>query len=604
MTFEEIGLREEILRAVKDLGFESPTPIQQQAIPELLKEPRDLVGLAQTGTGKTAAFGLPMLSLINFNERYTQGLIIAPTRELCLQICADLNSFSKYIKGSNIVAIYGGASIDRQATEVRRGAQVIVATPGRLADMIRQRIVDLSRVAFAVLDEADEMLNMGFKEDIDNILSKTPATKSTWLFSATMPQEVARISKNYMTNPIEIAVGHKNSGNVNIQHSYFVVRDRDRYHALKRIIDLHPNLFGLVFCRTKRETQVVADNLMRDGYNAEPLHGDLSQMQRDQVMKKFRERTLKILVATDVAARGIDVDDITHVINYNLPDDLESYTHRSGRTARAGKLGESIVLINTQEMYKIKAVERQLKVQFRKAMIPSGDEICYIQLMTLIEKIKSTNVNENDIQEFLPAIMEQFSEMSKEDLLKRFVYVEFSRFIQYYKGSKDLNADARAGGERERRDSRDSRDGRDSRDSRGGDDSRSRRRSDGPTARFHLNKGETHGLSKGALVRLICDQADITSKQIGRIDIKGDFSFFEVEKNIEKSVFESMKGAQFDGMDLRIDFAQERPASSGDSAPRRSYSNDSKPSYGRSKPNNTGGGRDPKKSREGFKRRG
>jgi ATP-dependent RNA helicase DeaD len=591
MTFEQLGLRTEILNAIKDLGFETPTPIQQQAIPELLAQPKDMVGLAQTGTGKTAAFGLPMLSLINFNERHIQGLVIAPTRELCLQICNDFKEYSKYIKGANITAIYGGASIDRQAQEIRRGTHVVVATPGRLADMIRQRIVDISRVEYVVLDEADEMLNMGFKEELDAILEKTPKDKITWLFSATMPQEVARISRSYMHEPLEISVGQKNSSNENIQHTYFVIKDKDRYHALKRIIDLHPNLFGLVFCRTKRETQVVADNLMRDGYNAEPLHGDLSQMQRDQVMKKFRERTLKILVATDVAARGIDVDDITHVINYNLPDDVENYTHRSGRTARAGKLGESIVLINTQEMYKIKAIERQIKKEFKKALIPSGEEICYIQLMTLIERIKSTHVKEEDINEFLPAVMEQFSEMTKEDLLKRFVYVEFSRFIQYYRGSKDLNAEARAGGRDRESGGRD--DDRKSKSSSGYES----RGKDGIFTRFHINKGDANGLSKGALVRLVCDKAGITSKQIGRIDVRGDYSFLEVEQAIDKKVFESMKGAQFDGVDLRIEFSQGRASSGGgrrDSKPReRSFSS------GKS----SGGNASPRR-KDGFKRRG
>ncbi|MFP5470361.1 MAG: DEAD/DEAH box helicase [Bacteroidia bacterium] len=572
MTFEQLGLRTELLKAIQDLGFQSPTPIQEKAIPELLKEPRDLVGLAQTGTGKTAAFGLPMLSLLDFNEKHTQGLVIAPTRELCLQICEDFKSYSKHIKGANMVAIYGGASIDRQAGEIRRGAQVICATPGRLADMIRQRIVDLRRVQIVVLDEADEMLNMGFKEELDAILETTPDTKNTWLFSATMPKEVASIAKNYMSNPFEVTVGQKNVGNENIQHTYFVVRDKDRYHTLKRIIDLHPNLFGLVFCRTKRETQTVADNLMRDGYNAEPLHGDLSQMQRDFVMKKFRDRTLQILVATDVAARGIDVDDITHVINYNLPDETENYTHRSGRTARAGKLGESIILINTKELYKIKALERQINKEFKKALIPSGDEICYIQLMSLIEKIKSTKVNEDDIESFFPAIVEQFSDMSKEDLLKRFVYVEFSRFIQYYKGSKDLNADVR-NEKSDRRGDRDDRRDRGDRDERGGGRDREKSRFDDETkVRFYINRGELDNLNKGALVRLICDSADITSKQIGRIDIKREFSFVEVDKDIEKKVFEGLKGTQFDGKDVRVEYPGVRNSSPREGAPKRDFS--------------------------------
>lgn len=597
MTFEQLGLRTELLKAIQDLGFQSPTPIQEKAIPELLKEPRDLVGLAQTGTGKTAAFGLPMLSLLDFSQKHTQGLVIAPTRELCLQICEDFKSYSKHIKGANIVAIYGGASIDRQASEIRRGAQVICATPGRLADMIRQRIVDLRKVQIVVLDEADEMLNMGFKEELDAILETTPDTKNTWLFSATMPKEVASIAKNYMSNPFEVTVGQKNVGNDNIQHTYFVVRDKDRYHALKRIIDLHPNLFGLVFCRTKRETQVVADNLMRDGYNAEPLHGDLSQMQRDHVMKKFRDRTLQILVATDVAARGIDVDNITHVINYNLPDETENYTHRSGRTARAGKLGESIILINTKELYKIKTIERQINKEFKKALIPSGDEICYIQLMSLIEKIKSTKVNEDDIESFFPAIVEQFSEMSKEDLLKRFVYVEFSRFIQYYKGSKDLNADVR--NEKSDRGDRSNRGDREERT--GGRDRDRGRFDDDNKVRFYINRGELDNLNKGALVRLICDSANVTSKQIGRIDIKREFSFIEVDKDIEKDVFEGLKGTQFDGKDVRIEYPGTR-----ESSPKRDSSSpkrDSSPRF-KSQSQNKGGDKSRgTRDRNKFKRR-
>jgi ATP-dependent RNA helicase DeaD len=345
MTFSELGLREEVLQSINDLGFEAPTPIQQSAIPHLLKSDSDLVGLAQTGTGKTAAFGLPLVNNIQDQYDLTQGLVICPTRELCLQISKDLENYAKYDRKTAVVAVYGGTDIRRQITQIKQGATIIVATPGRLVDLIQRRAVKLQDVRFVVLDEADEMLNMGFKEDIDSILDQTPDEKNVWLFSATMPKEVADIAKNYMTNPLEVSIGHKNQGNVNIEHIYYTVREKDRYAALKRLIDVNPDIFGLVFCRTRHETQHVAENLSKDGYNAEPLHGDLSQAQRDNVMKRFRERTVQLLVATDVAARGIDVDNITHVINYQLPDDIENYTHRSGRTARAGKKGESLVLI-------------------------------------------------------------------------------------------------------------------------------------------------------------------------------------------------------------------------------------------------------------------
>ena len=372
MTFEELGLREEVLKSLKELGFEAPTPIQEQAIPHLMKDDCDFVGLAQTGTGKTAAFGLPLINAIDPKSNRPQGLIICPTRELCLQITKDLEVFSKYLK-CNVVSVYGGADIRRQMTQIKKGVSVIVATPGRLLDLIKRKAVQLSDVQHVVLDEADEMLNMGFKEDIDDILETTPDSKSVWLFSATMPKDVARIAQTYMTDPLEVSIGHKNQTNENIEHIYYVVKERDRYEAVKRLIDFHPKIYGLIFCRTKHETGTVAEKLAREGYNAEPLHGDLTQPMRDRVMARFRSKELQILVATDVAARGIDVDDITHVINYNLPDDNENYTHRSGRTARAGKKGQSLVLITPKESFKIKSIEKQMRTGFAKGQIPNEE---------------------------------------------------------------------------------------------------------------------------------------------------------------------------------------------------------------------------------------
>ena len=405
MTFAEFDLSPEILRSIDELGFVEPTPIQQEAIPQLLASDRDLVGLAQTGTGKTAAFGLPMLSNIDFNLKKVQGLVVAPTRELCVQIANDFKLYSKYSKNAKIATIYGGASIDKQAKEIRNGAQVVVATPGRLMDMIRRKLLKINEVGCVVLDEADEMLNMGFKEDIDEILSYTPDEKSTWLFSATMPKGVEKIAMKYMQNPIEVTIGSKNESAKNIKHVCYTVKDRDRYAGVKRIIDFNPNIYGLIFCRTKRTTQDVADKLMKDGYSAEPLHGDLSQMQRDKVMKKFREKTIQVLVATDVAARGIDVNDISHVINYHLPDDTESYTHRSGRTARAGKFGISIAFITPRERGKISSIEKHIKTNFHFEEIPSGKEVCRQQLFSLVDKIINVEVKEDEIEDYLPPII-------------------------------------------------------------------------------------------------------------------------------------------------------------------------------------------------------
>src|SRR3954470_16250740 len=439
MTFQELGLHSDLLKAVTDLGFETATPIQQQTIPLLSKEKTDLVALAQTGTGKTAAFGLPMLSMIDTNKREVQALILAPTRELCVQITNDIKNYGKYLKNFGVTAIYGGARIDNQIKDIKRGVQVVAATPGRLIDMIERRAINLNTVQIVILDEADEMLNMGFKEDLDIILKETPKEKNTWLFSATMPKEVERIARTYMDSPKEISTGKKNEGADNLEHIYYVVSPRDRYSALKRVADYYPEIFGIVFCRTKAETQEVADSLIKDGYSADALHGDLSQSQRDFVMKRFRSRTLQMLVATDVAARGIDVNDVTHVINYNLPEDVENYTHRTGRTARAGKSGIAIAIITPKDNGKIKDIERILKKKFEKKEVPGGIEVCEKQLFNLVHKLHTVEVKDEEIESFLPAIYDELKDLNKEELIKRFVSEEFNRFHEYYDNAPDLN---------------------------------------------------------------------------------------------------------------------------------------------------------------------
>ena len=550
MTFKDLGLRPEVLQALNDLGFEKPTPIQEEAIPELLSSQRDLVGLAQTGTGKTAAFGLPLIELADFTKKHVQALVVAPTRELGMQIASDMKTFTKHIKGAKIATIYGGASIDTQAREIRGGAQIVVATPGRLIDMMKRKIIKLAEVQVVVLDEADEMLNMGFKEDIDSILEQTPETRNVWLFSATMPREVAKIAKNYMDNPFEITVGGKNTTAENLKHIYFTIKERDRYPALKRILDLHPNIYGVIFCRTKRATQEVADKLMQDGYSAEPLHGDLSQGQRDAVMGKFRKRTIQMLVATDVAARGIDVNDITHVVNYNLPEEVENYTHRSGRTARAGKHGISVALVSPREIGKIKSIERIIGKEFEKGEIPSGDEVSKAQLFHLIETVKTTEIKE-ELGKYLPAILEQFEDLEKEDIIKLFVSSEFNPMLEYYQKSYDLNASV-SSRDRERGD----------RDA-GRDRGRSRDRNDENKQRFHVNQGEEGGLNKGAVLRLVCQHSDISSGEVGRIDLFREFSFFEVDKKFADQVLQGMRGAEFNGEGLKVEFARDKKGGSG-----------------------------------------
>ncbi len=531
-TFQQLGLEEHLLQAITDLGFETPSEVQQKAIPTLLSEENDLVALAQTGTGKTAAFGFPMLQKIDINSRTTQGLILSPTRELCLQITNELKLYGKYCKGLNVTAIYGGASITEQAKNVKRGAQIIVATPGRMKDMISRRLVDISKIDYAVLDEADEMLNMGFFEDIKSILSHSPQEKSTWLFSATMPKEVSIIAKKFMANPTEITVGHKNTGSKNVSHEYYLVGSRDRYAALKRLADANPQIFSVIFCRTKRDTQKVAEKLIEDGYNAGALHGDLSQNQRDLVMKSFRNKQIQMLVATDVAARGIDVDDITHVINYQLPDEIETYTHRSGRTGRAGKSGVSMVIITKSEQRKIKTIEKIIQKAFIKKEVPEGMEICEVQLKALAHKIHDTEIN-HEIDPYLEEINLLLEDTSKEELIKKFFSVEFTRFFNYYKGAKNLNSPK-------------------------GNDSESEIRSDDQSARFFINIGKKDGYDWMSLKDFLRDNLGLGQDDVFKVDVKDSFSFFNTETVHMPKVLEFFTDFKQNGRYINVEITEKK----------------------------------------------
>ncbi|MGO4918984.1 DEAD/DEAH box helicase [Maribacter spongiicola] len=539
--FEALGLQKSLLDAITDLGFETPSEVQEKAIPILLESETDLVALAQTGTGKTAAFGFPLIQKIDSDSRTTQGLILSPTRELCLQITKEMQAYSKYERNINVVAIYGGASITDQARQIKKGAQIIVATPGRMKDMISRRLVDISNIDYCILDEADEMLNMGFMEDIKDILSGTPNEKSTWLFSATMPKEVAVIAKKFMHSPQEITVGAKNSGASTVQHEYYVVGGRDRYPALKRLADTNPDIFSVIFCRTKRDTQKVAESLIEDGYNAGALHGDLSQNQRDLVMNSFRKRQIQMLVATDVAARGIDVDDITHVINYQLPDEIETYTHRSGRTGRAGKSGISMVIITRSEQRKIKAIENKINQKFIAKQIPSGIEICEIQLYHLANKIKDTKINE-DVDGYLPAINDVLEGIDREELIKKIVSVEFTRFSNYYNKSKDLNS-SDSGRNRERSD----------------DGSDNRRGGEIPTSgavRYFVNVGERDGYDWMTLKDFIRDTVGLGQEDVFKVDVKESFSFFNTEAEVTQQILEKFTEFKVDGRFVNVEVSK------------------------------------------------
>lgn len=532
--FTELGLNPELIRAVEEMGFEEASEIQEKAIPNLLKDQTDLIGLAQTGTGKTAAFGLPLLQKIDLETKQTQGLILSPTRELCLQITNELKSYARFLPGVNIVAIYGGASITEQERKIKRGAQIIVATPGRMKDMLSRRMINISKLRYSILDEADEMLNMGFYEDITDILSYSSSEKNTWLFSATMPKEVARIATEFMNNPVEITVGNKNEGTKNVSHEFYVVGGRNRYKALKRLVDANPNIFSVIFCRTKRDTQNVAERLVEEGYNAAALHGDLSQGQRDMVMKGFRNHQHQILVATDVAARGIDVDDISHVIHYQLPDEIEVYTHRSGRTGRAGKSGISMVIITKSEAHKIKRVEKIINQKFEHKQLPKGEEICEAQLFNWADKIKETRV-EPEIEKYLTTLEEQFVDLSKEEFIKKVFSIEFNRFYSYYKNAEDLNADL----------------------------SNNSRKTDPSSTRFFINIGERDGLNWQALKDILKDVLNLTQDEISHVEVKRNFGFFNTAATEEKKVLEKFQNFIFDGRKVEVEVTKDKGSKSG-----------------------------------------
>ena len=534
-AFQKLGLDANLLQAITDMGFETPSEVQEKAIPILLENETDLVALAQTGTGKTAAFGFPMLQKIDTESRTTQGLILSPTRELCLQITNEMKQYGKHCKGLNVVAIYGGASITDQARDVKRGAQVIVATPGRMKDMISRGLVDISKIEYSVLDEADEMLNMGFFEDITDILSHTPKEKSTWLFSATMPKEVSIIAKKFMRTPVEITVGTKNMGSSNVSHEYYLVKSSERYAALKRLADANPDIFSVIFCRTKRDTQKVAEKLIEDGYSAGALHGDLSQNQRDLVMKSFRNKQIQMLVATDVAARGIDVDDITHVINYQLPDEIETYTHRSGRTGRAGKSGVSMVIISKSELRKIKTIERIIKQNFEKKDIPDGMEICRVQLFHLANDIKNTEIN-HEIDPYLPSINEVLEGFTKEELIKKVFSVEFTRFFNYYKNASDLNASNK--GERAEN-------------------------QDPNTSRFFINIGAKDDFDWMSLKDFLKATLNLGRDDVYKVDVKGTFSFFNTDSSNEQLVIDTFKNFTHHGRNIDVEVTKDSGSGGG-----------------------------------------
>ncbi|MTG97790.1 MULTISPECIES: DEAD/DEAH box helicase [Myroides] len=529
-NFEQLGLNESLLSAISDLGFENPSEIQVKAIPLLLEKNTDIVALAQTGTGKTAAFGFPLIQKIDLSKKNTQALILSPTRELCLQIANEIKQYAKYVKGLHTVAIYGGASITEQAREIKRGANIIVATPGRMQDMINRGMVNIKDIEYCVLDEADEMLNMGFYDDITAILADTPEEKNIWLFSATMPAEVASIAREFMKTPEEITVGHKNQASTNVSHEFYLVGGRDRYLALKRLADANPDIFSVVFCRTKRDTQAIAEKLIEDGYNAAALHGDLSQAQRDAVMKSFRGKQIQMLVATDVAARGIDVDDITHVINYQLPDEIETYTHRSGRTGRAGKSGTSMVIITKSELRKIGQIERIIKTKFEEKPIPSGIEICEIQLYHLANRIKDVEVNQ-EIESFIPAITELLQDFDKEEIIKKVVSVEFNRFLDYYqKPSNNLTSVSSSRGNSKEIPS------------------------DG-AVRFFINLGAKDDLDWMTLKDYLKETLDLGRDDLFKVDVKEGFSFFNVEADHAEKVMSILNEESYKGRRVNVEIS-------------------------------------------------
>lgn len=540
-TFEELGVEPELLKAIEELGFDAPMPIQEMVIPHLLHEDGDVVGLAQTGTGKTAAFGLPVLQRIDASQQHPQALVIAPTRELCLQIAGDLADFSKYLPDMKILPVYGGSSIESQIKALRRGVQVIVATPGRLIDLIKRGEVDLENVHTVILDEADEMLNMGFLDDINEILTHVPEDRKMLMFSATMPKEIAGIAQRFMHNPVEFVAGNKNEGAKNVKHIYYMVKAHDKYLALKRVADNNPDIYGIIFCRTRKETQEIADKLIADGYNADCLHGDLSQAQRDMAMRKFRDHVTQLLVATDVAARGLDVDDLTHVINYGLPEDVAVYTHRSGRTGRANKTGVSVAIIHSREKGKLREIEKKLGKEFEYRKVPTPEHIIEKQLYNLADRIERVEVNEEQVGKYLPGMIKKLEWLSGEDLLKRVVSLEFNRLLAYYQNMPDIDLNAADKDDKKKKEHRD----RDSRTAERG------------MERVFVNVGKRQGFYPGNLMELINSNIEGSKPDIGRIDLLPDYTLFDVRQGDAKRVVRALKGADFFGHRLYAEEAQE-----------------------------------------------
>uniref|UniRef100_A0A832G087 DEAD/DEAH box helicase n=1 Tax=Ignavibacterium album TaxID=591197 RepID=A0A832G087_9BACT len=534
-TFEELGLEHSIVTAIKELGFQNPMSVQEKVIPVLLENNEtDVIALAQTGTGKTAAYGLPIIQNVNTKKSHTQFLILSPTRELCLQIADDLSDFAKYKNDVKIAAVFGGSSIERQIQLIRNGAHIISATPGRLLDLVKRKVVDLSKITAVVLDEADEMLNMGFRDDLEAILKSTPDAKNTLLFSATMSADIRSIANKFMFEPVEITIGKKNVGAENINHICYTVNAKDRYLSLKRIVDFHPEIYGIIFCRTKRETQEVADLLMKDGYNAEALHGDLSQAQREAVMNKFRHKNVRLLIATDVAARGLDVDNLTHVINYNLPDELEVYTHRSGRTGRAGKAGTSIVITNLKEKSKLRTIENQTNKKFEHKQVPTGDEICAKQLFHLVDRVEKVEVDDSKIESFLPDIMKKLDWLDREELIKKFVSVEFNRFLSYYNNLKDVETPVESL------------------------KFKSNKSSNYNFTRFFINLGMLDSLKPKTLIDMINEFTGTNDIEIGDIEILKTFSFFDIDSDYADKIIFAFKNKYSGKRKISVEISEGR----------------------------------------------
>lgn len=558
ITFEGLGLDARLVQATDALGFKNPTPIQEKAIPVLLSGTTDLVGLAQTGTGKTAAFGLPLLQLIEIQQRHPQALVVCPTRELCMQIVNEIELFKKFMPGMYVTAVYGGTAIGQQIRDLRRGAHIVVATPGRLIDLIERKAINLEEIKYVVLDEADEMLNMGFQDDIEFILKNTPNRASTWLFSATMPPEIKRVSKRYMKTPVELQVGTVNTANKSIDHQYFVTSAQHRYETLKRLIDFNPGIYGIIFTRTKADAQEIAHRLTREGYDIDALHGDLTQQQRDKVMSQFRDKTLQLLIATDVAARGIDVKDITHVINYELPDDVEVYTHRSGRTGRAGSTGICISIVHSRETGKLRTIQKIVQAEFHKMEIPTGKDVCRKQFFSFMDRLLQADITHGDYESYVPMLEEKFADVTKEEVLKRVAAMEFDRFLKYYENSEDLNVRERA---REPRDfnPRD-------RNSRGNGADQGRRMDTrgrefgggGDYARLFVNLGTKDGFYKASFLQFILDMSDLKKQSLGRIDMKEMNSWVEVDRSVSEKMIRAVDGKTYKGRKIRMNDANSR----------------------------------------------